>query len=260
MSMKADQPIPLQTLNGKIALITGAGSGVGAGIARRFALAGADVVICDLHTADAVYEYIASMGRKAFFAAGDVSDPAQVSILFDRVCGEFGVPDILVNNAGIYPNASILKMTPEEWDQTIDIDLKSVFLCTQAAARKMIEAGKTGSIINIGSIDATNPLADHSHYSAAKAGVIAFTRAAAQELGPHGIRVNSVSPGLINRPGLKDAWPDGYNRFMSRVPSGRLGEPEDIGDACVFLAGEAARWITGTNLIVDGGVQACPLF
>lgn len=247
-------------LHGRIALITGAGSGIGAGIAKRFAQAGADVAICDLKSASVICEYIVSIGRRALAASADVSDPAQITSVFDTVSSQFGVPDILVNNAGIYPNASILEMTPAEWDQTIDIDLKSVFLCTQAAARKMIEAGKGGAIVNIGSIDATNPLAAHSHYAAAKAGVIAFTKAAAQELGRYGIRVNCVSPGLINRPGLSEAWPDGYQRFLSRAPIGRLGEPDDIGDACVFLASNAARWITGTNLIVDGGVQACPLF
>lgn len=251
---------PVYDLRGKIVLITGAGSGIGAGIAKRFAQAGADVAICDLKPASIICDYIVSIGRRAYAAAVDVSDPAQIASLFNTLSSQFGVPDILVNNAGIYPNASILEMTPEEWDQTIDIDLKSVFLCTQAAARKMIAAGKGGAIVNIGSIDATNPLAAHSHYAAAKAGVIAFTKAAAQELGPYQIRVNSVSPGLINRPGLSEAWPDGYQRFMSRVPIGRLGEPDDIGDACVFLASDAARWITGTNLIVDGGVQACPLF
>ena len=247
-------------MQGKIVLVTGAGSGIGAGIAKSFAHAGADVIICDLKPAPAICEYIVSTGRRAFSATTDVSDAIQVAAMFDLVCGQFGVPDVLVNNAGIYPNAEILKMTPEEWDETINIDLKSVFLCTQSAARKMIEAGKGGAIVNIGSIDATNPLPAHSHYAAAKAGVISFTKAAAQELGQYNIRVNSVSPGLINRPGLSNAWPDGYNRFMNRVPTGRLGEPDDIGDACVFLASDAARWISGSNLIVDGGIQACPMF
>ncbi len=258
--MAADSFTQTYDLGSKIVLVTGAGSGIGAGIAKRFAYAGADVAICDLRPASDVCEYIVSMGRKAFSSTADVSNPAQVTALFEEISSKFGIPDIVVNNAGIYPNADLLKMKPEEWDQTIDIDLKSVFLCTQAAARKMIEAGKGGAIVNIGSIDATNPLAGHSHYSAAKAGVIAFTRAAAQELGQYKIRVNSVSPGLINRPGLADDWADGYNRFISRAPTGRPGEPEDIGDACIFLASEAARWITGSNLIVDGGVQACPLF
>jgi len=258
--MTTQVPVQSSYLSGKIVMVTGAGAGIGAGIARRFSAAGADVVVCDLHQVEATCEYIVNTGRRAFPVTCDVSNPKQVTESFEKITREFGVPDALVNNAGIYPNASVLKMTPEEWDQTINIDLKSVFLCTQAAARLMIKAGKGGAIVNIGSIDATNPLADHSHYSAAKAGVIAFTKAAAQELGPHGIRVNSVSPGLINRPGLETAWPDGYNRFMRRTPLGRLGEPEDIADACIFLTGESARWITGTNLIVDGGVQACPLF
>lgn len=258
MNEKTSSRIP--DLNGKVILVTGAGSGVGAGIAMRFALAGADVAICDLRPATAVCENLERTGKKVLAISADVSDPLQVSSMFDELSNKFGVIDILINNAGIYPAADMLKMTPEEWDQTINIDLKSVFLCTQAAARKMIAAGKGGAIINIGSIDATNPLAGHSHYSAAKAGVIAFGKAAAQELGPYKIRVNTVSPGLINRPGLSNDWPDGYNRFMNKVPLGRPGEPEDIADACVFLASDAARWITGSNLIVDGGIQTCPLF
>jgi NAD(P)-dependent dehydrogenase (short-subunit alcohol dehydrogenase family) len=249
-----------EILIGKTVLVTGAGGGLGARLARRFAQAGADVAVCDLKYADATLELIKKVGVKGYAATADVADPASVTALFDEVTANFGFIDILINNAGIYPNAEILSMTPEQWDQTIDVDLKSVFLCTQAAARKMVEAGKGGSIVNIGSIDATNPLYAHSHYSAAKAGVIAFTRAAAQELGKHSIRVNSVSPGLINRPGLAEAWPDGYNRFMARTPIGRVGEPEDIADACIFLASDAARWVTGTNLIVDGGVQSLPMF
>jgi NAD(P)-dependent dehydrogenase (short-subunit alcohol dehydrogenase family) len=259
--MASTENAPLgEILKGKTVLVTGAGGGMGAGIARRFAQAGADVAICDLKLADATFNLIREAGVKAYAAAADVADPANVTALFDELTANFAPIDILVNNAGIYPNAEILTMTPEQWDQTLDVDLKSVFLCTQAAARKMVETGRGGSIVNIGSIDATNPLYAHSHYSAAKAGVIAFTRAAAQELGKYNIRVNSVSPGLINRPGLAEAWPDGYNRFMARTPLGRVGEPEDIADACIYLASDAARWVTGTNLIVDGGVQTCPLF
>ncbi len=258
--MKIKQLSQIFDLQGKVVLVTGGSTGIGAGIAKRFAMAGADVAICDLRPATAVSEYIESIGRKALAIPADISDPVQVHSLFDEITSRYGVLNILINNAGIYPVADLLKMVPEEWDQTIDIDLKSVFLCTQAAARKMIAAGKGGAIVNIGSVDAINPSAGHSHYTAAKAGVIAFGKAAAQELGTYKIRVNTVSPGLINRPGLSSDWPDGYSRFLKKVPMGRLGEPEDIADACVFLASDAARWISGAHLIVDGGIQSCPNF
>ena len=138
-------------------------------------------------------------------------------------------------------------------------NLESTFLCTRAAAAVMRGRGG-GAIVNIGSISATNPASDHSHYNSAKAAVLAFTRSCAQELGPAGIRVNSVSPGLIRKAGIEKEWPEGVERWLGKVPLGRLGEPDDIADACLFLASPAARWITGQNLAVDGGVLATRIY
>jgi NAD(P)-dependent dehydrogenase (short-subunit alcohol dehydrogenase family) len=172
----------------------------------------------------------------------------------------FGRVDVLVNNAGTYPLASVLEMTEDEWDAMIDSNLRSVFLGTQATARQMVKQGGGGAIVNIASIEAENPAPSHSHYNAAKAGVVMHTRAAAQELGRHGIRVSAVSPGLIWREGLDKDWPDGVQRYQKAVPLGRLGRDDDVADACLFLASPAARWITGANLVVDGGVLTCTVY
>jgi NAD(P)-dependent dehydrogenase (short-subunit alcohol dehydrogenase family) len=253
-------PSQLLDFNGKVALVTGGGSGIGAEIARRFAQAGADVAVCDLRPAKAVCDWIESFGRRAMAIGADVCDPLQIKSVFEEIEQKWSAVDVLVNNAGIYPMADLLSMTPEEWDRTLDIDLKAVFLCTQAAARSMIKAGKGGAIVNIASTEAVNPSAGHSHYAAAKAGVILFSKTAALELGAHQIRVNTVSPGLINRPSLAADWPDGLERYQKRVPLGRVGEPDDIADACLFLASDTARWISGAHLVVDGGILTCPTY
>ncbi len=258
--MKVLAPSQLLDFSGKVVLVTGSGSGLGAGIAKRFAQAGADVVVCDLRPAQTVCDTIQNMGRKCISRTVDVTDPSQVPLLFDEIEHQWSPVDVLINNAGIYPNANLLDMTVDEWNQMMMVNLKSVFLTTQAAAKRMIKAGKSGAIVNIGSIEAVNPSAGHSHYTAAKAGVIMFGKTAALELGPHNIRINAVSPSLINRPNLAQDWPEGVERFLKRVPLGRIGEVEDIADACLFLASDAARWITGTHLIVDGGVLTSQAF
>jgi len=167
---------------------------------------------------------------------------------------------VAINNAGIYPTVPLLEMTEEDWDESLDANLKSVFLVTRAAARHMAERREGGAIVNIASIEGEHPAPFHSHYSAAKAAVLMHTRAAALELGPKGIRVNAVSPGLIGRPELENEWPDGVQRWRAAAPLERLGEPEDVADACLFLASPGARWITGADLRVDGGVTASPIF
>jgi NAD(P)-dependent dehydrogenase (short-subunit alcohol dehydrogenase family) len=153
-----------------------------------------------------------------------------------------------------------MQMTEVEWDAVIDANLRSVAACTRAGAARMMARGRGGCIVNIASIEAENPAPLHSHYNAAKAGVIMFTRSAAAELGPHGIRVNAVSPGLIWRAGIEREWPDGVERFQAAAPLGRLGMSDDVADACLFLASPGARWITGANLVVDGGVMTHQIF
>jgi NAD(P)-dependent dehydrogenase (short-subunit alcohol dehydrogenase family) len=190
----------------------------------------------------------------------DVTDAGQVADAVRATVDKFGRLDVLVNNAGSYPMAAILDMTAAQWDEVIAANLTSVFLLTQAAARQMIAQGGGGAIVNVTSIEAFDPAPAHSHYDAAKAGAAMHTRAAALELGPHGIRVNAVAPGLIWREGLDEAWPDGVARYLETAPLGRLGRPEDVADACLFLASPAARWITGASLTVDGGVTSTPIF
>jgi NAD(P)-dependent dehydrogenase (short-subunit alcohol dehydrogenase family) len=253
----------LLDFSGRVAVITGGGSGLGAGIARRFAEAGASVVV-HYHTsttgARALVRAIEAAGGKAVAVGGDLTQRAHVERLMDETLETFGRVDVLINNAGLYPESGLLEMSEADWDSVLAANLRSVFLCTQAAARRMIAQGDGGAIVNIASIEAANPQTGHSHYGAAKAAVVAHARAAAQELAPHGIRVNAVSPGLIWKEGIERAWPDGVRRWHSRAPLQRMGMPEDVADACLFLASPGARWITGANLFVDGGVSAKQLF
>ena len=262
MAPNLPHPHALLDLTGRVAIVTGASQGLGAGIAQRFAAAGAGVVVHYRRGREAANELVAGIegsGGTAVAIGGELVDEAGADRLFHAARQKLGPVDILVNNAGQnFPLHPLVEISLEEWQAMFRDNLETMFLCTRAAAVEMRERG--GAIVNIGSISATNPASDHSHYNSAKAGVLAFTRSCAQELGPFGIRVNSVSPGLINRDGLDTAWPEGVQRWLGKVPLGRLGEPEDIADACLFLASPAARWISGQNLAVDGGVLATRIY
>jgi NAD(P)-dependent dehydrogenase (short-subunit alcohol dehydrogenase family) len=252
----------LLDLSGKVALVTGASQGIGAGIASRFAQAGAAIVVHyrgNAEAARAVVNSISSDGGQAVALHGDLTQADDVDALIEATLQAFGALDIAVNNAGSFPNKALLEMTGTEWQAMYADNVETAFLCTQAAAREMKKAGG-GAIVNIGSIAATVPGPDHSHYNSAKAAVVMLTRSAAQELGPFGIRVNAVSPGLIARAGIEEAWPEGVARWTERAPLARLGRPEDVADACLFLASPAARWITGHNLLVDGGIMAARIY
>lgn len=242
---------------GKVVLVTGGGRGIGAGIALRFAQAGADVALSYLTSTDAAQslaQQIEQFGRSALALHTDVRQRAQVEQLVERTAAELGRLDVLVNNAGAQPLVPLLEMTDEQWDEVLDTNLRGAFLCTQIAAAQMIRQGEGGSIVNIASIEAENAAPNHSHYEASKGGLLMFTRASARELGQHGIRANCVSPGLIDTGTLEQDWPDGVNRYIAAAPLGRTGTPMDVADACLFLASPAARWISGANLVVDGGV------
>jgi NAD(P)-dependent dehydrogenase (short-subunit alcohol dehydrogenase family) len=223
--------------SGKRVVVTGAARGIGAGIAERFREAGAEVVHHERKLADVTVR--AEVER--FFAAA-------------------GPLHVLINNAGIYPLKPILEIDDAEWRAMIDANLTAVHLCTQAAAKRMIAEKLEGAIINITSIEAYAPAFLHAHYDAAKAGVAMYTKNAALELGPHRIRVNAVAPGLIEYPELASLWPEGVARWKAKVPLQRLGTRTDVADACLFLASEAASFVTGTTLVVDGGMMVSPMF
>jgi NAD(P)-dependent dehydrogenase (short-subunit alcohol dehydrogenase family) len=253
----------LLDFSGKVVLVTGGGSGIGAGIAQRFAEAGADVAVNYFSSeagANKIVDAIQAHGHKAIAVQADVRSRKHVERLVQEMVGELGRLDILINNAGIDPLAPLMEMTDEQWDDVVNTNLRGVFLCTQVGASQMIQQDSEGAIVNIASIEAQNPAVMHSHYNATKAGIVMHTRAAARELGEHGVRVNVVSPGLIWEEGLDDAWPDGVSRYLAAAPLGRLGHPDDVADACLFLASPAARWITGANLVVDGGVLTSTVY
>ncbi|WP_416978049.1 SDR family NAD(P)-dependent oxidoreductase [Streptomyces sp. T028] len=254
-------------LTGRVALITGAGGGIGRGIALRFAQEGAKVALhCRTSTAAAraLADLLAAetgeeTGERAVVLPGaDLTDEDACRGLVARAA-EWGGGrlDALVNNAGVQPVRALPGMTAQEWREVVDTNLTSVFAVTQAAAEVMRERGG-GTVTHIASVEARMPAEGHAHYAAAKAAVVMHARAAALEYGPHGIRVNTVSPGLIDSEGLAEAWPDGVRRWREAVAVGRLGRPEDVGDACVFLASPLASWVTGHDLVVDGGVSARP--
>ncbi len=243
-------------------VVTGAGAGLGRAIALRFAAAGSSVVVhCNRNRAgaDETAAQIHDAGGAALVVQADLTSDDGAEALIAAAVERFGRVDVLVNNAGVYPVTPLMELTATEWRSVVAANLDSAFACTQAAARRMMAQGR-GAIVNIASIEGSTPARGHSHYNAAKAGVIMLTRSSALELGPSGIRVNCVSPGLIGREGLEDAWPEGVASWKQAAPLGRTGPPHEVADACLFLASSSAAWITGANLVVDGGASCRPVF
>ena len=247
------------SLEGKVALVTGAGTGMGRAFAVAFAEAGADVAICSL-SGDGLAEVarqIESMGRRALAVKADVSSKADVDGLVSRTVSELGRIDALVNNAAVATKGDLMDTEEEVWNRVIDINLKGCYLCCRAAGRFMVEQ-KSGSIINIASTVGFRAKTDRTAYSVSKAGVIMLTRVLARELGPHNVRVNVVAPGTVrtrlNEPWLADE--EATRAVLANIPLGRVAEPEDIAGAVLFLASDSARWITGSSIVVDGGFLA----
>lgn len=260
--------MPSGQLSGRTALVTGASRGIGRGVALGLAAAGADVAV-NYHrpakpefgrdnAADvaAVVAEIEAMGRRALAVEADVADGAAVRRMVGTVVDALGGLDVLVNSAGICPFHDFLTMPEELWDRVHGVNLKGAFLCSQAAARVMVEQGRGGRIIGISSISALVGGGMQTHYTPTKAGMHSLMQSMAIPLGPHGVTCNSVLPGAIATDINSGDWSDPDKRAYldGRIPLGRFGEPDDIAGPVVFLASDAARYVTGSALLVDGGL------
>jgi 2-deoxy-D-gluconate 3-dehydrogenase len=244
-------------LSGRTAIVTGGAMGIGLGIVGRLREAGANVVVADLDR-EAAEAAVAGLdgGRPggALAVPVDVSDPDGVERLVAKAIDAFGALDILVNNAGIYPNVPLAELDLQTFRRVLDVNLVGLYLCTKAAAGRMIEQGTGGRIINVTSIDALHPsMVGLAHYDASKHGAWGFTKNVALELAPHGIWVNAIAPGGIKTPGIGDADEEDLEAFAQMIPMGRLGDPDEIGRAALFLASDLASYVTGAQLVVDGG-------
>jgi 2-deoxy-D-gluconate 3-dehydrogenase len=257
----------LLNLSGKTAIVTGGALGIGFGIAYRLAEAGANVVIANRNQQEAqqAVENLKSRGWSALAIATDVSIEDQVKNLVQQTVSAFGEINILVNNAGIFPSVPLANMTAEDFSQVIEINLKGVFHCTKHVSDQMIKQGVGGKIINVTSIDALHPSSiGLAHYDASKHGVWGFTKNVALELGQHKIWVNAIAPGGIITPGVQKmqsqapANPDidmtkVMEAFLAKIPMHRMGEPDEIGKVALFLASDMSSYMTGEQIVVDGG-------
>lgn len=247
------------SLNGKVAIVTGGGQGIGKAISLGLAQAGAAVVIADIDPAAAedVAAQINSSGQRSIGVPVDATDKGQITKMVEQTIEAFGHIDVLVNNAGgasgpTFNIGRVTKISERDWDDTIKINLTSVFLCTRAVAKLMLER-KNGSIINMASITGQFPWAGLPAYSAAKAAVISLTQSLAMELAPH-VRVNALAPGLVETPRTSNnRRPEQLKELLSNVPLGRMGRPEEIADIAIYLASDVAAWITGTIVNCNGG-------
>jgi glucose 1-dehydrogenase len=254
------------------ALVTGANSGIGRSVAVALGQAGADVVVNYVEDDDAandVANEIRRAGSKAIVHKADVSAQDQVSAMFDRAVKEFGTVDILVNNAGLQRDAAFAEMSLAQWNKVLDVNLTGQFLCAQAATREFLRRGvvpsvsrAAGKIICMSSVHQAIPWAGHANYASSKGGIKLLMESMAQELAPKRIRVNGIAPGAIQTPINTSAWstPDALKRLLTLIPYGRIGLPEDIARAAVWLASDDSDYVVGTTLFVDGGMTLYPGF
>jgi glucose 1-dehydrogenase len=259
-------------LRGQKALVTGANSGIGKAVAVALGKAGADVVVnyvSGREAAEAVVGEIGDHGVRALAQRADVSDEDQVRAMFETMLQEFGTIDILVNNAGLQRDAPLDEMTLAQWNQVLAVNLTGQFLCAREAVREFKRRGvvkevscAAGKIVCISSVHEVIPWAGHVNYAASKGGVMLMMKSIAQEVAPHRIRVNSVAPGAVRTPINRSAWesPEAYASLMKLIPYKRIGEPDDIARAVVWLASDYADYLTGVSLVVDGGMTLYPGF
>ena len=243
-------------LNNSVAIVTGGSRGIGRAIALELARAGAKVVVNYAghgEKAEETLSLIQEVGGEALAVQADVSQVEDVERLIQTTLKTYGKIDILVNNAGITRDTLLLRMNETDWDAVLDTNLKGVFLCTKAVSKSMMKQ-RSGVIINISSVVGITGNAGQANYSAAKAGIIGFTKSIARELGSRGIRVNAVAPGYISTDMTESLGEEVREQVMTQIPLGRMGQPEDIARTVVFLASPAASYITGQTLAVDGGM------
>jgi len=261
-----------KVLSGQKALVTGANSGIGKAVAIALGQAGADVVINYLEgetAATAVVEEIRTFGAKAYAHQADVSSEDEVAAMFKRMVRECGTIDILVNNAGLQRDSAFEAMTLEKWNKVLNVNLTGQFLCAREAIREFLRRGvvdsisrAAGKIICISSVHQEIPWAGHANYAASKGGIKLLMQSMAQEVAPKRIRINAIAPGAIRTRINTEAWQSkaAYDQLMTLVPYGRIGEPEDIARAAVWLASDNSDYVVGTTLFVDGGMTLYPGF
>lgn len=265
-------PTGSSVLRGQKALVTGAGSGIGRAIALAFCRAGADVVVNYFSSgkaADEVVSEINSCGGEGYACQADVSDEAQVERMFDAACERFGTIDILVANSGVQDDAPIAQMTLAQWNHVLAVNLTGQFLCAREAIRAFRRRGivpevscATGKIICISSVHQEIPWAGHVNYAASKGGLRMMMRSLAQSVAGEHIRINAIAPGAIRTSINRDSWAskDAYQRLLKIIPYGRIGEPEDVARAAVWLASDDSDYVVGSTLVIDGGMMLYPGF
>ena len=263
---------PQRMLHGQKALVTGASSGIGRAIALALGEAGADVAINYVSGEDKAQEACAEIrrrGARAIALKADVSDEAQVEAMFARMIEELGTIDVLVNNAGLQQDAPFEELTLAQWNKVLGVNLTGQFLCARAAVREFKRRGvvpevscSAGKILCVSSVHEVIPWAGHVNYAASKGGVMLMMKSLAQEVAPYRIRVNSLCPGAIRTPINMEAWgtPEAYTDLLRLIPYKRIGEPEEIGRAAVWLASDFSDYVHGVSLFIDGGMTLYPGF
>lgn len=242
-------------LKDKTALVTGAARGIGKSVALKLASAGANIIVADVLEEEAVATAaeITDMGVKAFASTADISDAKQVAGMVDMAVEKTGRLDVLVNNAGVTRDGLLMRMSEDDWDFVLRVNLKGSALCTRSAAKVMFKQ-RSGKIINVSSVIALMGNPGQANYAASKAGLIGLTRSMSKELGPRGIQVNAIAPGFIDT-AMTQALPDKVrDEYSKNIPLGRFGTPEEVGDLVLFLASPASDYITGQVIAIDGGM------